>query len=258
MKFIRITAIAALMLCVQACGYKTIDTGNAGIPLRFGQINGEVVTEGLHFYNPFTESIKEIDVHVQKWEASTESYTKDVQEANISFVINYQLRHDAVADTYKKYGENWANRLVGQAVLGSMKDIVGQWDAVDLVQNREKATAQIRKLVTAALAEKNIDVSGFQLTNIEYSPAFNHAIEAKVIAQQSAIKEQNHTEEIKQIANQQVITATAEAQSMTIRAQALEKNPKLVEWEAVQKWNGQLPSQMFGGAVPFINVSASK
>jgi hypothetical protein len=40
---------------------------------------------------------------------------------------------------------------------------------------------------------------------------------------------------------------------MTIRAQALEKNAKLVEYEAVQKWDGKLP-HITGGVTPFINV----
>jgi len=51
-------------------------------------------------------------------------------------------------------------------------------------------------------------------------------------------------------------TAKANAESMTIRANALSQNPKLVEWEAVQKWNGELPNYMLGGATPFINMTA--
>jgi len=44
------------------------------------------------------------------------------------------------------------------------------------------------------------------------------------------------------------------------KQQALESNPKLVEWEAVQKWNGQGCTQNCFGAgtampVPFLNVS---
>jgi len=27
-----------------------------------------------------------------------------------------------------------------------------------------------------------------------------------------------------------------------------------VEWEAVQKWNGQMPTYMMGGAMPFIQI----
>jgi len=84
-------------------------------------------------------------------------------------------------------------------------------------------------------------------------------VEQKVIAQQKAIEEQNRTKQIEEQARQKVLSAEAEAKSMQIRAQALEQNAKLVQWEAVQKWNGVLPQYMLGGsAVPFINLNPAK
>ena len=45
---------------------------------------------------------------------------------------------------------------------------------------------------------------------------------------------------------------------MAIRAQALSQNKSLVQYEAVQKWDGKMPQYMLGNSVPFINVSPSK
>ena len=42
---------------------------------------------------------------------------------------------------------------------------------------------------------------------------------------------------------------------MQIRSQALAQNRGLVEYEAVQKWDGVLPVYMMGDAVPFINMT---
>ena len=42
---------------------------------------------------------------------------------------------------------------------------------------------------------------------------------------------------------------------MAIRANALSKNKALVEYEAVQKWNGILPQYMMGDSIPFINLN---
>ena len=53
-----------------------------------------------------------------------------------------------------------------------------------------------------------------------------------------------------------LIAAQAEAKSMAIRAQALAQNKSLVQYEAVQKWDGKMPQYMLGNSVPFINVSA--
>ena len=45
---------------------------------------------------------------------------------------------------------------------------------------------------------------------------------------------------------------------MQIRATALTQNKALVEYEAVQKWDGKLPEYMMGGGVPFISVPNKK
>jgi regulator of protease activity HflC (stomatin/prohibitin superfamily) len=156
-------------------------------------------------------------------------------------------------------GTGWEQRLIPQTVLGTLKEVVGKWDAVDLIANRDKATTTAYEQIRADLAERFVEVSRFEITDISYTPEFETSVEQKVIAQQKAIEEQNRTKQIEEQARQKVLSAEAEAKSMQIRAEALEKNAKLVEWEAVQKWNGVLPQYMMGGgAVPFINLSPGR
>lgn len=268
MKSLRIAgaAIAALIaVSFVSCGMQTVDTGHRGIKTTFGKVVDEPLSEGLYFFNPFTSKITELDTRTLTWGGATEAYTRDVQEATVKFVLNYNLRPDKAAIVYQTVGKEWSSALVGQVVLAAVKETLGQWDAVKLIANRREAGAQAEKAITTALAEKYVIVSRFEITDLEYSQTFNSAIEAKVIAQQKAIEEQNRTVQIQEKANQQVVAAKAnaestvlnakaEAESISIRARALEQNAKLVEWEAVQKWNGQLPTYMLGGAVPFVNV----
>jgi len=237
------------------CGISTVDTGHRGVQTRFGKVISEALPEGIYFYNPLTTRMIEMDTRILKWDGETEAYTKDVQEAKTNFTLNYRLRPQDAHVIYQTVGVDWSDKLVPQIVLGTVKEVIGQWDAVDLIANRQRAGAQAAKAITENLAEKSIDVTRFEITNFQYSPQFNKAVEDKVIAQQRAIEETNRTEQIKQQAMQKVIGAKAEAESMQIRAQALEANPKLVEWEAVQKWDGKLPVQMLGNAVPFIQLT---
>ena len=93
------------------------------------------------------------------------------------------------------------------------------------------------------------------LTAINYSDVFERAIESKVTAQQEALKAKNKTVQIQEEAKQKLISAEAEAKSMAIRANALSQNKALVEYEAVQKWDGKLPQYMMGNSIPFVNLS---
>jgi regulator of protease activity HflC (stomatin/prohibitin superfamily) len=244
---------------------ETVENGHRGMKVSFGKVDSELLTPGLAFVNPFTTKVVQMNIQTNKWEGESQAYTRDVQQAKILFTLNYNLEPSKVIDTYQSVGTDWAGKLVGQVVHESIKREFGQHEAVDVIAQRDKASRAIEAEVKEKLALRSVNVTGFQLTNIDYTPEFEHAVEQKVIAQQKAIEEQNRTVQIREQAAQKVETAKgnaeatvlnakAEAESIRIRANALEANAKLVEWEAVQKWNGQMPTYMMGGAMPFIQI----
>ena len=256
--WIVVIAIAIFVVSVAGCGIKVVDTGQRGIKTRFGQVVSESLPEGLYFFNPFTSQIVEIDTRVQRQDGETDTYTRDVQQAVIKYTLNYRLQQNAAHLMYRDVGRDWEQKLIPQVVLGTLKEVVGKWDAVDLIANRDKAGTTAFEAIRENLAERNVEVSRFEITDIAYTHEFENSVEQKVIAQQKAIEEQNHTKQIEEQARQKVLSAEAEAKSIQIRAQALEQNAKLVEWEAVQKWNGVLPQYMMGSTTPFINLTPGK
>jgi regulator of protease activity HflC (stomatin/prohibitin superfamily) len=245
-----------MLLSLTGCGYTTVDTGYRGVETHFGKVVSESLPEGLYWYNPFTSDVIQIDTRIQKWDGQTTAYTRDVQQATVLFTLNYRLDPTKAHIVYQSVGTDWAAKLVGQVVHESIKREFGQHEAVDMVSQRDKASRSIEAEVTAKLADRSVVVTGFQLTNIDYTNEFEHAVEAKVVAQQKAIEEANRTKQIEEQKTQAILRAEGEAESIRIRANALAQNAKLVEWEAVQKWDGKMPQYMLGGAVPFIQMPA--
>jgi prohibitin 2 len=254
-----IAALAIVVLSFAGCGIKVVDTGQRGIKTTFGEVVSGSLPEGIYFFNPITSAVVEMDTRVQRKDGETDTYTRDVQQAVIKYTLNYRLQQNAAHLMYRDVGRDWDDKLVPQVVLGTLKEVVGKWDAVDLIANRDKAANTAFDQIRTNLAERNVEVSRFEITDIAYTHEFENSVEQKVIAQQKAIEEQNRTKQIEEQARQKVLSAEAEAKSMQIRAEALEQNAKLVEWEAVQKWNGVLPQYMLGGgATPFINLNPGK
>ena len=250
--------LALTILSLSACGFEQVDTGYRGVMTRFGEVDMKEgsMKEGLYFYNPFTTSITEMDTRIQSFKSETNTYTKDVQQANITYVVNLRLSQESAHLVYANVGDNWVNVLVPQAVEGVLKQVIGQYDAVDLISNRAKATHQALQAIADGLKAKNVIVDRLELVNISYLKEFEKAVEDKVVAVQRAIEEQNRTKQIEEQAKQKIISATAEAKSMQIRASALQQNAKLVEYEAVQKWDGKMPQIVTsGGSIPFININ---
>lgn len=244
----------AILPLLSACGFEIVDTGHRGIETKYGKVVGESLPEGLYFYNPFTSNIVEMDVRTQMLAGNTQAYTKDVQQAAFAYNVNFNLSKEDAHIMYQEVGEDW-QKLVTPIVEGTLKGVTGKWEAVELISNRDKAAKLIEDTVKAALAEKSIVVTKFEITNIDYADEFEKAVEAKVTAIQRAAEAKNTTVRVQEEANQKVISAKAEAESMRIRSQALAENKGLVEYTAVEKWNGVLPQYMMGSSVPFVNIN---
>lgn len=246
--------LVVLAVALSGCGFETVDVGHRGLKISFGEIIGEPLPEGLYFYNPFTTSIKEMDVREQKLEGKTIAFTRDVQQVVITYALNYRPDAFLIGKTFKEVGKDYARILLPQVVEGNMKASIAQWDALHLVENREKATRAAEKAIREVAAPRII-ITRLEMANLDFHDEFEKATEAKVRAQQDAERAKNETVKIQEEANQTIIAAKAEAESMRIRSSALQQNPGLVQYEAVHKWDGKLPQYMMGGqTLPFIQL----
>jgi prohibitin 2 len=249
----KVLFLVAMLLT--GCGCEVVDTGYRGVETKFGEIQGGPLPEGFYFYNPVTSSIKEIDVREHKLESVTEAFTRDTQNVKVAFAMTFYPDPKKIHEMYRQFGDEWQEKIVLPATLGSIKDVIGQYIADDLVSKRETAKKAAEEELKANLASRDVLVTRLDFTNLDFDDAYEKAVEAKVVAIQKAAEAKNKTVEVEEQAKQQIISAEAQAKSMRIRSEALSQNKNLVEYEAVQKWNGVLPQYSMGGAVPFLNLT---
>ena len=164
-------------------------------------------------------------------------------------------------DLHKLLGNNYQNRLNSETE-SAIKQVVGQYDSEALISNRGKVEEQATALLNERLKELNMRADSIRLTDIEYSKQYAAAIENKQVAEQDAKREKNITLQEKERAEQKLINAKAEAEAMRIKTNALAKSKTLIEYERVQvekiqaeKWNGQLPENIYSSApLPILNL----
>lgn len=251
-----ILILSLSLLLLSGCGIKIVETGKRGVKVRFGKIIGEPLPEGLYFYNPLTSSIKELNVREVKRTATTNVYSKDAQVVEITYTLNFKPNASKIAELYKEVGYEWSDVLIRQILEGNIKQVSGKYAAVDLIEQRQEYVNQIIEELTTEFSKKRIELIAFEVNDMDFDDDFERAVKNKVIAVEQAKEAQNRTVKIKEEASQQIIAAKAEAESMRIRSEALRQNKGLVDYEAVQKWDGKLPQQMFGNSMPFINIKS--
>lgn len=241
--------IALLCLVVGGCSLTTVDAGQIGVRTQFGKVTENSVEPGLHFVNPIGGKIIKYDVREQKAEIKAPTYTKDMQQADIFVVVTYAMNKGEVGIVHQTYGTAYADRVVLPKVTGAIKDVIGNIEAAELVNAREKAAKNIFDTATAQITEAKVPVTitSLVITNIDYSDVFEKSIEEKVVAQQNAIRAQNETKRVEEEARQVVVRANAEAEAMKIRAQALKENQNILLQDFIKKWDGKFPSTLFLG-----------
>lgn len=254
--FIRLilSGVGTLLVIVLIFGsYTTVQPGQKALVIRFGTIR-KVIEPGISLKAPLVDKVVKLDVQTQKLETEATAASKDLQNTTAKIAVNYQLEPGNETKLYSTIGLSYENTILSPAVQESVKAATAKYTAEELITKREAVREEIKKNLKDRLTDRYIIVSDVNIINFAFSESFNEAIEAKVTAEQQALASKNKLEQTKYEAEQRVVQAKAEAEAIRIQSEALKDNKGLVELEAVKKWNGVLPKQMFGNSVPFVSI----
>ena len=214
------------------------------------------ISEGLHFKLPILQKVIKFDIKTQKDEVEISSASRDLQTVSANIAVNYHINSDSVSTIYTEIGLNYINRVLSPAVQESTKAATARYTAEELITKREEVRESIKRLLQEKVEDRGIIVEDVLITNFDFSDAFNSAIESKQIAEQNALAAKNKLEQAKYEAEQTVVTAKAQAEAIQIQTAAINSQggTDYVQLQAINKWNGIMPT-VTSGAIPFINMN---
>jgi len=236
-----------------------IGAGERGVVMNFGAVQAKVLDEGLHFRVPLMQTIKKMDVKVQKATTDAAAASSNLQDVSSTVAINYHIIPDKANIVYQSLGVEFKERIIDPAVQEVVKAVSARYSAEELITKRSAVSDAMRLALTERLMAHNIAVDAFSIVGFSFSKIFMDAIESKQTAEQLAMKAERDLARIKIEAEQKITSAKAEAESL--RLQRANISPDLIELRkieanlrAIDKWNGILPQVTGGGAVPFIGI----
>ena len=232
----------------------TVPAGFVGVVTRFGAVQ-RIVQPGFGIKIPFIEDVVKMDVRTQKDQTDATAASSDLQQVTSTIAVNYNLDPAYASTVYQTVGTDYADILIAPAIQNIFKATTAKFTAEQLIDQREQVRASAEAALKAQLSQYHVLVLNFNIVNFNFSDQFNQAIEAKQVAQQQV-------ETAKQLlAKAQVYaqTAVAQAQGQADAQKALKDagslTPEYLEFLAIQKWDGRLPTVVTGGATPFIDLS---
>jgi regulator of protease activity HflC (stomatin/prohibitin superfamily) len=256
-----------------------VESGNVGVVTTLGAVQPNALPEGFHLKKPFLDQVHQIDIRLTASNAQATAASKDLQSVRTQVTMQYSLNGALAPLIFQRIGtlKKVSASLVEPAIQECVKGVTAKFTAEELVTKRELVKQQIQDALgsffNATLREKGLDnaivIANLAITDFDFSPEFNRAIEAKVKAEQMALQAKNEkimrvtqaeasAEERKLSAGAEAfsteIQSKARADAITREALALKQSPEIIQLRSIEKWDGVLPRISGGGVVPFLNV----
>jgi regulator of protease activity HflC (stomatin/prohibitin superfamily) len=118
---------------------------------------------------------------------------------------------------------------------------------------RSEIQEEARKKLEIELAVYHLILRQIDIREVFYNPQYEESINNKKLAEQEALRlievTKQKQEQLKQAEidkNIQIQKAEGESRALQIKGQSISNNPKIIELEWINKWNGELPTYMMG------------
>lgn len=249
-----------------------VDAGNVGIVTTFGKIQDETLQSGFHAKNFFSR-INQVNVRTQRGTIDLVAFSSDIQQTTLKVSINFNITPEIASRLFKTVGTDYVKTVIAPRVNEDTKIVVSAYTAEALIEKRESLSEEVLVLLRKDLEDYGITISSVSIENIDFTDAFESAVEAKQVASQQKLtaqtEEDKKTIQTKAEAERKKIAADAEAYTIKTQAEAeAEANKKisetltdeLIRYHEAQVWDGKLPTTYIGGgeSIPVINVSEGK
>ena len=162
--------VLALVILATMCT-ATVQTGYTGIVTTFGKVENMTLEAGLHLKSPFQQIIS-MDNREQKTSFTTEAFSSDIQQVNITGSINYAINKSTAMNLFKEVGTDYFNKLVYPRMLEITKGVFSKYTAENLVANRQKLSESIRDGLSDELQSYGINVISLSIENLDFTDAF--------------------------------------------------------------------------------------
>lgn len=196
---------------------------------RFGGVSDRVYSEGTHLMIPWFQIPVDFEVRARPRRFPSVSGSKDLQMVQLTVRVLTRPDQSKLPHILQTLGTKWDDRVLPSIVEETLKCVVAQFTASELLTKREMVSTRIRNLLEDRAGEFNIVVEDVSITHLTFGSEFMAAVESKQVALQDAERAKFIVDKALQEKKALVIRAEGEAAAAKLITDALRNNPAYLE-----------------------------
>lgn len=224
--------VLAIAFLIVPFSIHTVESGEVAVVKVLGEAK-EVKTAGTHFDLWITKNYQYYDAKVQSIDITTAAYSADAQTMDVQMTLQYQIMSDKALDIANQYGSlRTLESRIQSIAIEKAKSVLSVDKAMDIIARRAEMSPAVEAAIKNAVGEEyHVNIVAVVLTNIDFSDAFEAAVEEKMIAEQAKLKADYENQMKVALAEAEAEAKLKDAEAKAAIAQA-EAEARLKEAEA--------------------------
>lgn len=205
--------------------FHQVEAGQIAVVKNLGRIVGTRYP-GTYFDFYMTNSYTYFDSTVQKLEINTASYSSDAQTMEIQMTVQFKIDKSKVENILIEYSNMQSlTQRIEKVADDNAKSVLSKYTAMKIIETRAAISPEVEESIKEAVGNRYyVTITAVNLSNIDFTPEFEKAVEDKVIAEQqkeaAITKAEQELEVAKLTAQAKIETASGDAESQKIIASA--------------------------------------